>query len=495
MTPKIRKYALIAALLSVAAVFVGFGILCYPGMHADGDMFLPATMNVGACRGWVVEGYVPMLMGRNGSELYNNHGFLMPLIFGALLHGSSMQRIYLLCGVTNAAAVLLYGCIALGQPSRLSWFRSLFAFLLAVAAGVIGLALQGRPEQLALLILPWPYLLWQTGSKQTLFYGASILAIAALSALSPLLGLYYWIGHSVLLVRVAGGRLLPHLRLQAITILGALAIFSAAIALFTPFNLAILLDQILNYSKSPYIQGYQLLAIGNLHLQTPLWQLPLMAVLLAGIAYLYQQRQLLLAIILATPLAYLAKLSGSYLYLPFVPLCLLLIRDQTEKKTSNLKALFKLALAIFLSLYLLIFLRYVALEGLYLSSSTRYESVKSEIEALQRLAALSDGVVAYSKARFPSFSVFGDPGNELIAVRASTGDDSRKYFETLRQIRVQFIVLVQEGQMEPSPPQYLDNKKFILSANHWSATKPKPLGIKIGGYNPGYSYAVYKLNQ
>lgn len=496
MTATKSPYAWVAALAAatfiVAAIFLSFGILCYPGMHADGDMFLPATMNVGAGRGWIVEGYVPLLMGRQGSELYNNHGFLMPFLFGALLHASSMQRIYLLCGITNALAAGLYAWLAATNAGRLSGGRALFAWLLAITAGVIGLALQGRPEQLALLIIPLPLIVSRLCESRVLFHGISIITIAALSALSPLLGLYYWVGHSVALLRINSSGLRSYLRLQLLTILAAVATFSLAIAIFTPFNTLILIDQILNYSKSAYIQGYQIVSVGNLHLQAPLWQLPLLAILAGGAFGLWRRGQMLLMLILAAPLLLLARLSGSYLYLPFLTLSILLLDVYSTRLPANIKATTAALLLSFLSLYLFIFARYGALEILYLSSPNRYEAVKANIEALQRNADREQRAVGYSKARFPSFVVFGDPGRELIAVRANADDYAREFYERSRKRLIGSIVFSQEGQMAPEPPAFIDGNRFALVDNHWSSDKATFLGIKLGGYVPGYSYAVYR---
>ena len=486
------RLLLIGATLVVAAIFLSFGVLCYPGMHADGDMFLPATMNVGAGRGWIVEGYVPLLMGRQGSELYNNHGFLMPFLFGALVHASSMQLIYLLCGITNALSAGLYTWLVAAQEARLSGTRALFAWLLGITAGVIGLAIQGRPEQLALLIIPLPLIVSRLSGNRVLFHGASIITIASLSALSPLLGLYYWVGHSVALLRINSRGLWIYLKLQLGTIFGAVTTFSLAIAIFTPFNLLILIDQILNYSKSAYIQGYQIIDIGNLHLQAPFWQLPLLAIFAGGAFTLLRKGQVLLLLVLAAPLLLLAKLSGFYLYLPFLPLCILLIDDHAIRIPARFRAAASPLLLTFLSLYLFIFARYGALEILYLSSPNRYEAVNASIEALQATADREQRAVGYSKARFPSFVVFGDPGRELIAVRANADDYAREYFEGSRKTLIDSIVFSQEGQMGPEPPAFIDEDRFVLAESHWSSEKARFLGIKLGGYYPGYSYAVYR---
>lgn len=121
---------------------------------------------------------------------------------------------------------------------------------------------------------------------------------------------------------------------------------------------------------------------------------------------------------IAAPAIILAKLSGNYLYIPFVPICYLLINDRTDQLISRRKVATRAAILLFMSLYVLIFALYCALETLYLKSSTRYEAVKATTEQLQAEAERLKGTIGYSKARFPTFAVFGDSGRELIAIRA-----------------------------------------------------------------------------
>ena len=118
--------------------------------------------------------------------------------------------------------------------------------------------------------------------------------------------------------------------------------------------------------------------------------------------------------------------------------------------------------------------------------------MNASIEALQATADREQRAVGYSKARFPSFVVFGDPGRELIAVRANADDYAREYFEGSRKTLIDSIVFSQEGQMGPEPPAFIDEDRFVLAESHWSSEKARFLGIKLGGYYPGYSYAVYR---
>ena len=149
-------------------------------------------------------------------------------------------------------------------------------------------------------------------------------------------------------------------------------------------------------------------------------------------------------------------------------------------------------LFLFLSLYLLIFARYAVLDILYMKGSTQFQTVKVAVSQLQVQAHRLGGEVGYAKAKYPSFVVFSEPGSELIAVRANAEDWGRMYYEKTRKKQIKFIVVSQEGQMDSVPDPFIDEGRFKLIINKWSNRKARFMGIRLGGYEPGYPYAVYE---
>ena len=161
MLPQVqKKISLIAASTIAACLFVYLGLIQFPGMHADTDLFFPITINVASGRGWVVNGYTPMLLMLGGKNFYAGHGFLFPYIVGKLFGAASGKAVYLGSALINACSVYIYTFTAYYLSHRRSNITVIYAVWLGICAGVIGIAVQGRPEQLGLLFIPAAWLVW-----------------------------------------------------------------------------------------------------------------------------------------------------------------------------------------------------------------------------------------------------------------------------------------------------------------------------------------------
>ncbi|MEB3200926.1 MAG: hypothetical protein VKK62_10425 [Synechococcaceae cyanobacterium] len=489
--PALLLLALIS--LGAAAFVLSLAALQFPELHADGDLFVPITLNLGGGKGWIVSGYTPFVERYDNTLKYDYHAFAYPLILGSLLRSSTPERLYGACGLINALAIVLVSGLAFFSSSRRSTAEALQAGLLGICAGMVGLALQGRPEQLALLVIPWTWWCRRLFRSTRALVIVGALAIPALSAISPLLGLYFWVAWSVVLRGCNGLSLRDFLRLQALTLAAAVLLFALAIQALTPYDLPTLLRRMTTYGRTPFIQGYQLLQIGSLRLQVPLWPLPLLLTLLAGALALLRRRQWLLLLLLAAPLLLLARLSGSYLYLPFLPTSLLILRDRCSLLPGHWSRLGRVLLLAFLSLYALALLRTLLLAGLYQAGDARFSEVRQRLAIVRAEARRRGGVVAYGTARTPTLTVFADPGDELIAIRAKPDpDELRALHERRRGSRIEAIVLAQQGHSPERPPGSLDAGRFRLVFNGWSDQRARLAGLRLGGYRPGYRVAIYR---
>ncbi|MEB3199240.1 MAG: hypothetical protein VKK62_01775 [Synechococcaceae cyanobacterium] len=488
------KSLFVLGLIAGIIAFIALGILAYPGLHADADLFAPVSLNVGSGRGWITTGYLPLSMARVIAERYryDGHGFVMPLLLGRLMGGSTAERLHGAMGIINAAIFSLHAAIDLVLTSRRALVAVVTALLVGLCAGVIGIALQGRPEQLALLVAP--SLLWirQAQRRGRPALVVSTVSIALMAGISPLLGFYQWLARTVLLALLPGqtaqafwGRLLTISS-------AALALLALAIQLCTPFSFAVLIRRILGYGQNPFLQGYQLLLIGNLQTEALFWQLPLLAALAVAAALCIQRRRLLIAGLLAIPFLLLARLSGSYLYLPFVPTCWLFLEQWTAGLRLGLRRLWRGCLLAFLGIYLLLFLRTMVLEVSYLQAEHRFADVKQWVQSVQRQARRENLAVGYATSRTPSLAIFALPGEELISVRTFDHDFLRAHYERTHPRRLGYVFVVQEGHSGVVPPASRDGGRFRLLEDRWTRERARLGWLRLGGSAPGYHLALYR---
>jgi hypothetical protein len=417
----------ILLLLVISALFILFGLIGWPGFHWDASFFVPVIINVAKGKSWLFDGYSYFSLFR-GNNNYDFHGIVQILFFGSFLRASSVDVLLLLMALVNISTFFVYSRIYAFSLSRHGRDGPWLALLLALIPAVIGLGLQGRPEQLLPLVFSIPVLVLQRhGDRESLDWIYPFTAFIAVIT-SPLPGIVYGVAVTVYFLS-KGDRFLPNSRSIITYCAGSfcgLAFVFVLFRAFVPFSIVTWfvnvfmvgsdtaqfeIPDVLNFRAGRW--GYTIAA--------PFCNLVFISGILVWLAKLIRNKRLLAMALLLLSLHPLMSHLADYGYSCFVPLIVMLALDQDNSLFQGKPLMIKLRLfrrgAFALGMmyfYVLMLLLIFSADGLFFGTSLR--STRSFLASQGLEFSDTSPLVAYSDVTRPSLVALTDNPRSMLTL-------------------------------------------------------------------------------
>jgi len=497
-------------LLIIASIFVWLGYIEWPGMHWDANFFAPPVVNVANGRGWHFGGYAPFYFLKLG-DAYTFHGFLHIILYGVILKAGTWQRLSLLMGFVNAVTYIAYFCLYTQVLHRSMIYNQILPFILAFVPGTLALGLQGRPEQLLLLIFFVPAMLWSLSLSglRWLLPSAIVAGLAPLA--SPLPGTIFCLG--ILLFYVYSESRSPR-RLLLHLLLASIFLFLTAFLttrIFTPLDLIPWFNETRTTGGSTFLGYKYIFGITQykwgFSLVSPLWNLAfLFSISFAFLLLLHSKKYLVMSLLALLTYIFSARLLD-YGYSIFLPLSMLICLDKKSYVMLRLPSWLSFSrvlilIAAWASLYLYVFLSYAALaSGIgfkpYLASSAR-----SELGRQLRFAGYKSNrsLVVYNGTK-PSWSAVTDGSTGYVVFDSIYGQIAKNsaslaLYEKSTGRNLEFYVLPQIYPLHSKDLKHeivLDKYKLQLIYDNWSdSSTPLERFLLPYGISQDFRFALYK---
>jgi hypothetical protein len=476
---------------------MAFGFLHWPGLHLDAPFFAPVVLSVASGNGWFYDGY-PFFMVFKGDQNYDFHGILHVIVYGVLLRCAQWDTLFAALALFNALTCIAYFFLYLRALRRSGVSSTLLASLFSVIPAVICIGLQGRPEQLAPLIIAIPFLLRESGLGIGAQLGVIPVVSVLLILLSPLLGALYLALFPLALVIYSSWRPLSvgMWKPLALGTLVGLALLYFIFDIFTPFSLAHWLQRTSRGGSTAFVGLRYLFDLiqykWGFTLVAPLWNTFLLgtsslflAALLAR-RHLLSRRHLLALLAVAILMSRLLPIVLDYGFVPFIPVVLLVLLDR--KRCGWLSVLswtpwrLILSLSAFMAmLYLFVFVQLAVLSASHLVSGHSLTASRAKLHELISAQGSSsvlgrNDVVAVNSLSKPSLIVFGgqDVGITGLgpASQTPTNDDLAQRYERMFDRVIKYYVIQQSFPFlsaDLAKVVWLGRQPFDLVGHEWSS--------------------------
>ena len=491
----------------IATAFVAMGIVGWPGFHWDANMFATPVINVATGKGWVFGGNTGGLAYRE-SLIYSSHGVLHVLLFGSLLACDTWEKLLLWCGIVNAATFAAWTCLfhrALRRGGHAGFFRPI---CLGLMAGVIVMGLQGRPEQLAPLLISLPLLLRELGCPTRLYQIATYALAGLLFSLSPAsgvlfgMGLVFWL--SLQYERENNRRFWRELILAGCA---AALTFSLVLSLFCPFSILTWVNGTFFWSASAtdfsgHLFGIERGSFTGISLAAPLWGPCVLATVVLVTFILLRRGKFVGLALFASPIFYCQARLSDYGYVAMFP-CILwfLISRTPDSRLAFARPKGKIVLlhlgTALACLYALIFVRTAALTLLHVRHGPSIAATRAQLVSLGAMAYMDHPVATtFNALSRPSFIIFGDASERYVIgmpqrhvdwVDKYLVDYSEKFHRP-----VEFFIYPQVEVLQAPEEVMVGMERCKLVYNGWTMERPRLLGFDLGGAMPGYQFALYR---
>ncbi|MFM7057324.1 MAG: hypothetical protein ACKO2P_10425 [Planctomycetota bacterium] len=147
-----------AVLALFCSAFVWMCAAQWPGLHWDAACYAPPILSAARGEGFAAAAYPSWNIRLEGTQTH--HGLLACLLYGQVLECSDWERLLFCYGFVNAGTCFVWWWIFSRQKYLGVWNGWKPAAIMAgVAAGCLGVGLQGRPEHPAIVIAGIPFLL------------------------------------------------------------------------------------------------------------------------------------------------------------------------------------------------------------------------------------------------------------------------------------------------------------------------------------------------
>jgi hypothetical protein len=472
-------------LITIAGFFIFLGNIGWPGLHWDAALYGPPVLNVANGKGWIFGGYGPQITKR-ASLIYNFHGLLHVYFYGAVLRAGTWARYIYAQGIINSITFVFYSIIflyILVSSHGIRFYSVLLSLSLGTVAGVICIGMQGRPEQLAPLILCLP--LVSILFIKNRFYLAVMLGltIGILVIVSPLVGLFFAGIALFYLLGTSGPSSLAFLKTAFITLCSALLVSAGLVPIISPFSTLQWYGQVMGAGQTKinfmwllsgihkYIFGFTFIA--------PAWNTVVIILILAGSLWLWRSKRSwtpLLFVFIA--MIYFIPKMGDYSYAPFIPLGMALLLRQSG--SSGCSILFshwlpKLILTAFSSSYVLILLSYLAISiyvpRFQLSPLLSRQAFTNTTTGKELRSGLS--AVGFTSITWPSMVLLGDASPYFASFNPSlnsTSDQSIEEYENKTKTKVLWFVYPQTmTKFNAVPPVniFVGKNRYTLTKDMW----------------------------
>lgn len=498
--------------LAFSFFFIYLGWVGWPGLHWDAALYGPPVINVASGKGWIFGSYGPQVTMRP-TVAYNFHGILHVFVYGVFFRADTWSRYIFAQSVVNSLTFFLYALAyvyILVRTYGIRIYCFIAALLLSSVAGVICIGLQGRPEQIAPLILLLPLASFLFISRRrilVIFLGVSL---GVLVTLSPLISVFF----SVFTLFYLFGS----------NTSGPLALVRTSVAcLATGFIVSVMLIWILT-PVSPlewYLNtfGVSQAAVNfegmlfrlrgarfGLTLLAPYWNtLVLIFFVLGGVWLWCSKRSITSMLLFALSAAFFNEKMCDYSWCCFFPFALGLYLFESRSGPS-LRAnassirLINVALLLLSAIYALVL-------GSYVITAITVPPVElSAVEAQRRFnispagQALASGLsaVGFPNMTTPSMVILGDASAKFVSFNPSLDPSSDKAlaeYEAKTGLKVSWMVYPQTTtKINVDPPEsvYVGPDEFILVDSNWVSPRPADLRLKPAHLTNRNNFAIYR---
>jgi len=497
---------------AIAAIFVWFGVLEWPGLHHDASLFATPVFNVAKGNGWIFGGY-PAALIRDFAPDYAWHGFVHVLVYGEWLGCDSWPRFSLWLGMTNALTFLVWSALSQSALRRArARFPRTGGFSFGLMAGMLALGLQGRPENLALLMIGGVLLLREAGALTGRSFEIALYVLGGiLFCTSPALGAL--LAMAVLWrisMRYEGRDARRYWRELAVA--GALAATTALVLLvfLQPYSVIerlrmIATDSAKTLDFSNHLFRFRPNAIDGITMAAPFWNIAVLGSGTLALLMLVRRRKWIGTLAFALASAWILPKLTDYGYASFLPLLLLF---WATRATPGNGFLFRAeARPVFVALALLIpaafwlpFL-HKGLLSLYLAGGgVTASEARADVAKLVARAdpqASSPLIVFHGPSR-PSFVVLGDGGDRFVVGTPGFHDGWRSpallEWETKLGSKPRYFLLPQRKDRPPPERLFVGSQRCTFTKNGWLDETPTLFGIPLRSALPGFQFALYEAH-
>lgn len=506
----------VVATFLLASILISFGRLGWPGLHWDAALYGTPVINVANGKGWTFGSYT-RLIAEKDTLTYNFHGLLHALFYGSLLKAGTWGQYLRLQGLVNAFTFALYSSIYAVHICRLE-SRSLKPFFLSILLGsvpaLICIGLQGRPEQLAPLILTIPLLADLVSGRTKVMLLALGTCLGLLVILSPLVGIVFFVYLVGRFFVRNVGNISGWFRDLGVSALLGSVVASAIISLFTPFQPWHWAAEIASSGDSSPLRFEGILMMFSQKwggsFTAPLWNLACIAFIAAALLSIWRVRQhrLLAMLPIVASAIYINQKAVDYTYLPFLPFAIALCLAspgsawKPEWRDPKLPSTFQLGLWVLGSLYMFVILAYFAISFLAPFEQLSLEQARANFRASVAGSELAEKNIAIGyPPQAPSLVVLGDAGLDLISLYSSTslpsGDIWIDRFEKKSGRTVKYFLLPQKYTLRaPAPPNelYVGRSRYVLLKNNWVGHPAERVDkiMRPLTLSDRYNYAIYQ---
>jgi hypothetical protein len=498
--------------IAFSLTFVYLGSIGWPGLHWDAALFGTVVINVASGKGWVFGGYTLQILALPSLD-YDFHGILQVFFYGAFLKCNSWAKFMLAQGwinaITFATYSLFYAFVLIRQyGSNLLCF--LLSFLLASLSGVICIGLQGRPEQLAPLILCISLvssILVLSGTKRLL---ANSICLAFLIVLSPLIGIFFSTLILFYLFAVENKGVKCWLRRSVLFLGVAILLSMVLIWLLTPISpLAWTMNIVQDGVVAPSFEG---LLIGFRHyrwgytLIAPAWNLISLLLIAAGSVWLWCAKHSVFSLLLlAIALIFYNEKMCDYGYTSFIPygigLCLLGAKQFLKGLQPGwLPKFFVFASMAVSFAYVFVLFSYLFVVRVTPSEQYALAEARNRFERSQAGMALVKGTAAvgFPALMMPSMVVLGDASSAFATFNPGpypSTDHTLDKYESKINRSVEYLIYPQtETARNSTPPPflYVGRAKFDLEESFWVSPGVADRMLIPTRLANRYNFAIYK---
>jgi len=504
--------------LLLAAILVYFGGIGWPGLHWDASLFATPVINVATGKGWVFGSHTPAIVGLPDLA-YDFHGLLHVIVYGVLLKAGTWSQFMFLQGMINALTFLIYTAIyavLLCRCERPGLKPLATSVVLGSIPAVICLGLQGRPEQLAPLILAIPLVTFLFFSGKFTRLASLGLCLGLLATLSPLAGIIFYtfcIGYCYVWNQA---KFWPFIHDLAICGLLGAVVCLALVSTATPFSLAEWIANVRsgNGGSGPSFEGILLRPVARKWGETfaaPAWSLAVLLLTAIGFLRVWRIRgfRFLVMLMLVPSALYINAKACDYTYMSFLPFSIALCLESSsspwkaETNSHRKVGTFQLVLVGFGLLYFYVLANFFLI---IITAPWSQLSMRAAIDSFQSTPAWRDLqrepiAIGFPETQSPSLVFLGNADKKFVSFSPELMEGSSRMslagYERALGLRVRYYVLPQQYSLQsPYPPNEIavGGKRFALQQSTWTGARTQ-LADKLSwpqSHGKRYSYAIYK---
>lgn len=496
---------------TISLLFIHLGSIGWPGLHWDAALYGTPVINVASGKGWIFGGYAPQVTLRP-TNTYNFHGILHAFVYGSLFGSSTWARYIFTQSIINAVTFFIYSIFyvwLLVKSYGIKFYCFVIALLLSSIVGIVCIGLQGRPEQLAPLLLALPLASLLLLSRKIHLAIALCLSISLLIILSPLLGIFFAV--MVLFYLYGSSHNMLVLLGTSIAVLGSAFLISLIlISIISPISPLEWYVNVFGVSQSSGNFSGLLLRIRENRwgatMIVPVWNILVVSAITTGGVWVWRSKRNLLSIILFALLAiFFNEVMCDYSYLSFIPFSLALCLCNSSRifslysRGQSLR-LVKFAVLIICTFYIYVLASYLLVPLIVPRSELSAADALRSFSVTPAGKALASGssAVGFPALSTPSMVILGDAGEKFVSFNPSLGrssDASVTEYEGKTGNKVTWMVYPQtatKANINPPANIYIGSCQFTLVDSNWVSPRSADFLFRPAHLTNRYNFAIYR---